>query len=123
MFETLTEMFSKKPRWDDYQEDPVPYIPRTEENTSIVRAVINHKLYDTSKAQKICDIIVPSEELSGIPLTNLFGKHVTVYKGNVEYFIVGYSTIVPVDEQWVREWLGKRNVEKYIELFGKPELA
>ena len=123
MFETLTEMFSKKPRWDDYQEDPVPYIPRTEENTSIVRAVINHKLYDTAKAQKICDIVVPSEELSGIPLTNLFGKHVTVYKGNAEYFIAGYSTIVPVDEQWVREWLGKRNVEKYIELFGEPELA
>lgn len=122
MFETLTEMFSKKSRWD-YQEDPVPYIPKIEENTSIVRAVINHKLYDTFKAQKICDIIVPGEELSGIPLTNLFGKHVTVYKGNAEYFIEGYSTIIPVDEQWVREWIGKRNVEKYIELFGEPELA
>lgn len=122
MFETLTEMFSKKPRWD-YQEDPVPYIPKIEENTSIVRAVINHKLYDTSKARKICDITVPMEELPDIPCTNLFGKRVSLYKGNTEYFVEGYSIITPVDEQWVREWMEKRNAEKYIELFGEPELA
>lgn len=122
MFETLTEIFFKKPQ-GEYQENLVLDIPREEEKASAVRVVINHKLYDTSKAQKICDIVVPGEELSDIPLTNLFGKHVTVYKGNAEYFIAGYSTIVPVDEQWVREWLGKRNVEKYIELFGEPELA
>lgn len=47
----------------------------------------------------------------------------SVYKGNAEYFVEGYSVITPVDEQWVKKCLGKKNVEKYIELFGKPDLA
>ena len=97
--------------------------PKAEKKENVVRVVIGNKLYDTSKGRKICDITIPIGELPNIPCTNAFGKRVSVYKGNDEYFIEGYSIITPVDEQWVREWLGKRNVEKYIELFGEPELA
>lgn len=63
------------------------------------------------------------KELPNIPCNDFFGKHVSVYKGNAEYFVEGYSTITPVDEQWVKKYLGKKNVEKYIELFGTPDLA
>lgn len=94
-----------------------------EEKENVVRAVIGNKLYDTSKAQKICDITVPIMELPNIPCFDGFGKRVSVYKGNAEYFVEGYSVITPVDEQWVKKCLGKKNVEKYIELFGTPELA
>lgn len=79
-----------------------------EEKENVVRAVIGNKLYDTSKAQKICDITIPFQELPNIPCFNGFGKRVSVYKGNAEYFVEGYSVITPVDEQWVKKCLGKR---------------
>lgn len=94
-----------------------------EEKENVVRAVIDNKLYDTSKAQKICDITVPIMELPNIPCFDGFGKRVRVYKGNTEYFVEGCAIITHVDEKWVKKWLGKLNVEKYIELFGTPELA
>lgn len=56
-------------------------------------------------------------------LSSIFGEKVTIYKGNTEYFITYYSYLQPVDEEWVKRWIGKQNIEKYIELFGEPELA
>ena len=34
-----------------------------------------------------------------------------------------YSNIVIVDENWAKDVIGNNDAEKYIELFGEPELA
>ena len=56
-------------------------------------------------------------------LTDFFKQKVTIYKGNTEFFITYSCYLQPVDEKWVRNWIGKQDIDKYIELFGEPELA
>ena len=90
-----------------------------------IRAIIDGKMYDTSKAKKIGSVVVRENEISGSKLDfcTYGGQEVIIYKGNTKYFIRYYCYLQPVSEAWVREWLGKQNIEKYIELFGEPELA
>lgn len=88
-----------------------------------IRKIINGKLYDTSKAKYICKCSVDTDT---IPMIDIYPRCYTVvliYKGNTEWFIVIYRDIVVVDEFYIKAILGKSNVEKYIELFGEPELA
>lgn len=97
----------------------------TEQKEFVIRVIVDGKLYDTSKAEKVCTVQVTIHEIPDCKLCigSIFGEKVTIYKGNTEYFITYYSYLQPVDEEWVKRWLGKQNIEKYIELFGEPELA
>lgn len=97
----------------------------TEQKEFVIRVIVAGKLYDTSKAEKVCTVQVTIHEIPDCKLCvgSIFGEKVTIYKGNTEYFITYCSYLQPVDEEWVKRWIGKQNIEKYIELFGEPELA
>lgn len=97
----------------------------TEPQRKVVRKIINGKLYDTSKAQKICHILISHRDIPEYKLIvcNLCGEEVDIYIGSTEFFLEYSGVIQPVTEEWGKEVLGKRNVDKYIELFGEPELA
>lgn len=97
----------------------------TEPQRRVLKAIIDGKLYDTLKAEEICSLILHREDIPNYNsiVCYLGGQEVIVYKGNVEWFIVYFYTLQPVSEEWVKEMLGKHNVEKYIELYGEPELA
>lgn len=97
----------------------------TEREDRVIRKIIDGKLYDTSKAEKICSIVVPESEIPECKLyfCTLCGQEVIIYKGITEFFIVYYGYLNMVSETWVRKWLGEQNIDKYIELFGEPELA
>ena len=90
-----------------------------------VRKIIDGKMYDTSKAAHICDICLWHEEIPAydLPIYRLGGENVSLYRGNSKWFIELYGGIIPVEDFWVKDILGKHNVGKYIELFGEPELA
>ena len=104
-------------------------VPGSEEHTEqkelVIRAIIDGKLYDTSKAEKFCTVTVPEQEIPGckFPFWTLGGQKVIIYKGNTEFFITYSCYLQTVDEEWVRNWIGKQDIDKYIELFGEPELA
>lgn len=89
------------------------------------RRIINNKLYDTSKAQNIYSIRLSHDDIPNydLPIVDLGGIEVTIYKGNIEWFIEYYRFIEPVSEIWVQDILGRLNVDKYIELFGEVEEA
>lgn len=106
--------------------DMVPALEEHDEPKELViRKIIDGKLYDTSKAEKICTVLVPEAEIPEckFPFWTLGGQKVTIYKGNAEFFITYSCYLQPVDEEWVRSWIGKKDIDKYIELFGEPELA
>lgn len=89
------------------------------------RKIINGKLYDTSKARKICNLRLSHEDIPNynLGICNLGGEDVTLYKGNNEWFIEYYTLIEPVSENWIKDILGRCNAGKYIELFGEVEEA
>lgn len=90
-----------------------------------VRKIIDGKMYDTSKAAHICDLCLWHEEMPDydLPIYCLGGESVSLYRGKSKWFIELYGDITPVEDIWVKDILGKHNVDKYIELFGEPELA
>ena len=104
-------------------------VPVSEEHSEqkelVIRKIIDGKLYDTSNAKNICSVVVPENEIPEckFPFWTLGGQKVTIYKGNTEFFITYSCYLQPVDEKWVRNWIGKQDIDKYIELFGEPELA
>ena len=113
----------------EFENSLVNTKPDTEEHTEqkewAISKIINGKLYDTSKAQEICSVVVPVDEIPdyNFPFSCLGGQEVTIYKGRTEYFITYYCCLNQVSEEWVKKWLGEQNVDKYIELFGEPEMA
>lgn len=113
----------------EFENSLVNTKPDTEEHTEqkewAISKIINGKLYDTSKAQEICSVVVPVDEIPdyNFPFFCLGGQEVTIYKGRTEYFITYYCCLNQVSEEWVKKWLGEQNVDKYIELFGEPEMA
>ena len=99
-----------------------------------VRKIIDGKMYDTSKAAHICDLCLWHEEIPdyNLPLyrldldmfsVNLACSFHALYRGNSKWFIELYGDITPVEDIWVKDILGRHNVDKYIELFGEPELV
>ena len=103
-------------------KDPVP------KPEVVVRKIIDGKLYDTSKATKICTMSVPGNEISNELRSAgwaqlMFGCDVNLYKGNNTYFCTIPDEVFAVSEEWVMKWLGRCDTDKYIELFGEPELA
>ena len=75
-----------------------------------MQRVVNGLLYDTANAE-----IVHMEEDT---------KRILYHTSNDNFFMF-YPTgeIVPKTKQSAMDYLGKCNVEKYIELFGQPEEA
>ena len=116
-------MFFKKKRNDgiDVNEIATGVI----KEKPVVSKIIGGKLYDTSKATHICDLCLWSEKIPEYKLMvhSLCGEDVSLYKGNTEWFISYHCVIQPVSEEWVKDIFGLHKPEKYIELFGEPELA
>lgn len=75
-----------------------------------MQRVVNGLLYDTANAE-----VVHMEEDT---------KRILYHTSNDNYFMF-YPTgeIVPKTKQSAMDYLGKCNVEKYIELFGQPQEA
>lgn len=97
----------------------------TEYNPKPNRKIIDGKLYDTSKAERMCDLVLSHDDIPNydLPIINLGGQDVVIYKGVSEWFIEYFCFIEPVKEDWVKYILGRCNVDKYIELFGEVEEA
>ena len=94
-----------------------------ESNNKIRPVIINNKLYDITKATKIFE-----GTLFKLDMPEYFDMIyaftiVSIYKGNTEWFCLVCGLIVVVNEEWVKKVLGRYDVEKYIEVFGEPELA
>ena len=94
----------------------------------VVRNIIDGKLYDTSKATKICTMCIPKQEIpSDLHPIGILGcideYSVDLYNGNSTLFCVFDGYVFTVSDEWAMKWLGRRNADKYIELFGEPELA
>lgn len=95
---------------------------------TVVRIIIDGKLYDTSRATKICTMCIPKQEIpsklhpTGI-LGCLDGYDVDLYRGKQTFFCVFCKRVFVVSNEWTKKWLGICNADKYIEMFGKPELA
>lgn len=95
---------------------------------TVVRNVIDGKLYDTSKATKICTMCIPKQEIPfALHPTGILGcldeYSVDLYVGNQAFFCVFCDRVFVVSDEWTKKWLGICDVDKYIEMFGKPELA
>ena len=81
------------------------------EEQKVYRAVIDDMLFDTSKAEKICDITIG------------FGITEELYEtDNLERFTVSCGHIYRVTDEWLKEKL-KYNVDAYIKVFGEPDEA
>lgn len=75
-----------------------------------MQRVIDNLLYDTETA-----IIIHIEEGA---------KRILYQAPNGNFFMFfNNGEIVPKTEQSTKDYLGKYNVDKYIELFGEPEEA
>ena len=102
----------------EFENSLVNTKPDTEEHTEqkewAISKIINGKLYDTSKAQEICSVVVPVDEIPdyNFPFFCLGGQEVTIYKGRTEYFITYYCCLNQVSEEWVKKWLGEQNGDK-----------
>lgn len=102
------------------------YVP--DKTETVVRNVIDGKLYDTSKATRICAIWIPKQEIPfELHPTGILGcleeYIVDLYVGNQTFFCVFCDRVFVVSDEWAKKWLGICNVDKYIAIFGKPELA
>ena len=96
---------------------------KVESNKKIRPVIINNKLYDIIKATKIFEGTLFKLDMPEYFDTIYAFTIVSIYKGNTEWFCLVCGLIVVVDEEWVKKVLGRYDVEKYIELFGEPELA
>ena len=75
-----------------------------------MKKIINNLLYDTDVSELIHNDEINNRRWYKTP--------------NGNYFVFyGTGEITPKAEDAVRDYLGKHNVEKYIELFGEPKEA
>lgn len=91
-----------------------------------IRRIIYGKLYDTSKSEKICQLQLSTEEIPDRKIGGAFYGKVTLYqtKNTQEFFIcVDGQYLQLVDDDWVEDVLARKNVDKYIEIFGEVEEA
>lgn len=89
------------------------------------KSVVDGKLYDTETAEYITKL-----GDGRILFETQFGNYFTCrslvddYRGVDSYtYIDVYGDIKPETREFAKEVIGRCNVEKYIELFGEPELA
>ncbi len=89
-----------------------------------MKAIIDHKLYDTETAKKICEynrlikgdaLLLKPTYFAGI-CTNTIYK---TKKGRFFDYIEDSGAILLVSEEYVKHILGHIYPDKYIEVFGK----
>lgn len=77
------------------------------------KAVEETRLFDTTKAKRICDV------------KNAFGYKVQeVYitpKGILFYYNINDKELVVADQKVCKAWIGKNEPDKYIKCFGEVE--
>lgn len=126
-------MFFKK-KIKETENTPEPIIDKTENDLEqednklkSIKKIIDGKLYDTGKAKFICKLYIWHEKIPNYTehfcFYSMFGENIAIYEGNNEWFTTVHGSIIHVSEEWVKSILGEYDVEKYIELFGEPELA
>lgn len=93
---------------------------RVEEPEKVYREIIAGILFDTSKAEKISEVYAMPPGYSGIYFN---GMKTTIYEGKRLWFTVCAGQVVPVTDEWVRDIIGRTDPDKYIEIFGEPEMA
>lgn len=111
-------------------------LEKQSKNTNVqhTRKIIDGKLYDTEKSDRICNCGMKSA-LFKTKSGNYFRCAVTLpyYYENKDFLSdiiqpvknkrVIYHSITPITEEEVKNYLGCWDVEKYIELFGEVEEA
>lgn len=75
-----------------------------------MKKIINNLLYDTELSELIYHDEVKNRRWYRTPNGNYFVFYAT-------------GEITPKTEESVKEYLGRNNVDKYIELFGEPQEA
>lgn len=85
-------------------------------NNKPVRKIINGKLYDTSKAEKVISFKHKS-------VWQYKETLYTLYKGKTEWFLENSGYIEMLTEDRAKELLVRYDIDKYIKYFGEPELA
>lgn len=77
------------------------------------KAETQTRLFDTTKAKKICDV------------TNAFGhKAQEIYitdKGMVFLHTISSKKLEVADQGQVKKWIGENEPDKYVEFFGEVE--
>lgn len=76
-----------------------------------MKQIINKKLYDTEKSEKICDVEYFPHSIWKTEKGRLFLVNELLMK------------IINTNQKSIKELLGRSNPEKYIELFGQIEEA
>lgn len=76
-----------------------------------MKEIIDGKLYNTDKSEKICNIGLSSHSIWRTAKGTLFLVNDTLMR------------ISNTNQEVIKDLLGKENPEKYIELFGEPEEA
>ena len=93
------------------------------------KVVIDGKLYGSKKAEKLCPTGEKEKHLFITEKGNFFTcdvKHIYSVIGGGMIRVcgdIGFENIEPITQEEAREILGKKNPDKYIELFGEVEEA
>ena len=75
-----------------------------------MKKIINNLLYDTDSSE-----LIYADESKG--------RRWYKTQNNSYFVLYGTGEIAPKTEESVRDYLGKNDVDKYIELFGEPKEA
>lgn len=87
-----------------------------------IRAVIDEILYDTSKAEIICEYFVENEDMAVSGMTFGFIEAILLRTKNGRFFIQQFGRIYPCDDKVAKRILSYQP-DKYQEIFGKVEDA
>lgn len=105
-------IFGRKNKHAEEQEEIKP-----------VKKIVLGKLYDTSKAEFLLSFRIDTTDIPGYSRGIIVNVPVDLYKGNEIFFLVYFEDVYPVANYWVKDLLGRIDVDLYIKLFGEPELA
>lgn len=87
-----------------------------------ITAVIDRLLYDTSKADRICEYFVENEDMAVSGMTFGFVEAILFRTKNGRFFIQQFGRIYPCDDKLAKRILSYQP-DKYREIFGKVEEA
>lgn len=87
-----------------------------------IKAVIDGLLYDTSKADRICEYVVENEDMSVSGMKFWFVEAILFRTGNGRFFIQQFRRIYPCDEKLAKKILSVQP-DKYQKIFGEVEEA
>lgn len=87
-----------------------------------ITAVIDGLLYDTSKAERICEYFVKNEDMTVYGMTFGFVEAILFRTKNGRFFIQQFGRIYPCDDKLAKRILSD-DPDKYQEIFGKVEEA